>query len=831
MLLAAAFMFFYSVALSLSPAAWARSWQVSYLWDHWVGFAIWLGVFTLAHFRGQHLLPGRDPYLLPAAALLTGWGLLTVWRLLPEFGARQAVWLLIGGGLLIAGMSLPGDLAFLRRYKYVWLSGALLLTAATLILGVNPLGYGPRMWLGCCGVYLQPSEPLKLLLIAYLAAYMSGRQPFLVLAHAPLPAQPRNMGALLPLLAPTLVMTGLALVVLVVQRDLGTAAIFFFLYAAVVYLASSKRRVLMAALAGLLAAGGLGYFLFDVVRLRVEAWLNPWLDPSGRSYQIVQSLISIANGGLIGRGPGMGNPWLVPLSHSDLVFSAIAEETGLMGVIGILLIIALLSVRGLRAALYARDHYQRYLAAGLTALIAGQSLLIIGGALRLLPLTGVTLPFVSYGGSSLVTQFICLLLLIHISDRGDRDPAPLYRPGPYLQLGGFLLAGFAACALIAGWWALPRSEALLGRTDNQRRNIADRYVQRGAILDRSNTPINQSTGKIGDFTRWTAYPRLSNVVGYTNPTYGQAGLEASMDDYLRGLRGNPAFAIWLEHVLYGQPPPGLDVRLTLDLDLQRQVDGLMNGVTGAVVALDASSGQVLAMASHPGFDANQLAQQWETLVNDPAAPLLNRAAFGNYPIGDLEMLFPEGFSPLSLSPFPAMRMPGMEGILESNPGYGGLESLDNSQPDNEAAVLRPTQPPSLGSSWYSPLQMALAAASVSSGGVRPAPQIVAAVKTSQAGWVPLEPLSDPVQVLSAAVASQVATRNVQDALPLWSKTLVIADGTEDALTWYLGGTLPGESGTPYAIAVVLEDQNPGLAEQIGVEVLMELAKLMPLGRP
>jgi cell division protein FtsW (lipid II flippase) len=794
LLLAAAFMFFYALALSLSPAAWTRSWQVSYRWDHWLGFAVWSGMFALAHAQGRRLLPGRDPYLLPVGALLSGWGLLSVWRLLPEFGARQTAWLLIGSGLLIAGMRLHGDLAFLRRYKYLWLSGALLLTAATLLFGVNPLGYGPPMWLGCCGVYLQPSEPLKLLLIAYLAAYMAGRQPFLVLANAPFPSRPRTMAALLPLLAPTLVMTGLALVILVVQRDLGTATVFFVLYASVVYLSSGKRRVLLAASVGLFAAGLLGYLLFDVVRLRVEAWLNPWLDPSGRSYQIVQSLISVANGGLIGRGPGMGSPWLVPLAHSDLIFSAIAEEMGLAGVVGMLLLFALISMRGLRAALYARGHYHRYLAAGVTALIAGQGLLIIAGSLRLLPLTGVTLPFVSYGGSSLVTQFVCLLLLIQVSDRGEKSPAPLYRPGPYLYLGGLLLAGFTACALIAGWWALPRGDILVGRTDNQRRAISDRYVLRGAILDRKNTPINESVGQTGELERRTLYPPLSNVVGYTNPTYGQAGLEASMDDYLRGLRGNPGLTIWLDHLVYGQPPPGLDVRLTIDLDLQRQVDDLLKGHTGAAVVLDAASGEVLAMASQPGFDANQLEQEWEKLVNDAASPLLNRAVLGRYPTDDLEQLFPAGFTPLKPNPAPAL----------------GLE-----QPAIDAGQAPDS---------YSPLQMAQAAAAISSGGLRPAPQIVAAVNTPLGGWVPLEPLSEPAQAFEPALASQIAARNVDPEQPIWGKTTVIDPATSEAVTWFIGGTIPGESESPYAIAVVLEEQDQELAEQIGIDTLMSLLK-------
>jgi len=788
-------MFLYSLALSISPAGWARSWQVTYRWDHWLGMAVWLVMFALAHYRARQMLPGRDPYLLPVSALLVGWGMLTVWRLVPELGMRQAAWLFIGTGLLTAGMSLPGDLAFLRRYKYLWLSGALALTAATLLFGVNPLGYGPRMWLGCCGVYLQPSEPLKLLLIAYLAAYMAGLQPFIVLANAPIPSRPLSTSALLPLIAPTLIMTGLALAILVVQRDLGTAAIFFFLYAAVVYLSSGKRRVLLVAGAGVLLAGVLGYFMFDVVRVRVEAWLSPWLDPSGRSYQIVQSLISIANGGLIGRGPGMGSPSLVPLAHSDLVFSALAEETGLVGVVGITLLFAMLTIRGLRSALNAREHYHRYLAAGLTALIAGQGFLIIGGSLRLLPLTGVTLPFMSYGGSSLVTMFICLLLLMLVSNRSEHFPAPLYRPTPYLQLGGFLLVSYAACAVMALWWALPRGAALLGRTDNQRRAIADRYVQRGTIMDRNNLPINRSIGEVGELKRWTEYPPLSNVIGYTNPTFGQSGLEASLDDYLRGLRGNPGLTIWLDHLLYGQSPPGLDVRLTLDLDQQRTVDDLLDGRIGAAVALDASTGEILAMASHPTFDANRLDQQWETLVNDTNSPLLNRAAMGLYPAGKLESLFPDGFGPLQIDPPLQLQMAQPAG--------------STGEVDTPAA--------------YSPLQMALAAAAISSGGVRPAPQIVAAVNTNLGGWVPLNPLASPVQAIDPAQASQVALRNKHPSLPLWSMVAQDAPGTGEALTWFLGGTLPGEGNPPYSVAVALEDDNTALAEEIGLTILRNLA--------
>ncbi len=335
--LAALFLGLYSLALSLAPVVRGRSLQTAPDLGHWLGFAIWLALFNLLHIFSARRLPNRDPFLLPIAGMLTGWGLLTIFRLFPDFGLRQTVWLVIVVGLFLFGLRLSPDFRFLRRYKYLWLVGGILLTGLTFILGVNPLGYGPRMWLGGLGIYIQPSEPLKLLLIIYLAAYLADR---MALPGGDGEAQRRS---LLPLLAPTLVMTGLALLLLVVQRDLGTASIFLFLYAVIVYVASGRRRVALAAVAILIAASAAGYFLFDVVRVRFDAWLNPWLDPSGRSYQIVQSLLAAANGGLVGRGPGLGNPGLVPVAHSDFIFAAIFEETGLVGAIGLILLLAFLA--------------------------------------------------------------------------------------------------------------------------------------------------------------------------------------------------------------------------------------------------------------------------------------------------------------------------------------------------------------------------------------------------------------------------------------------------------------------------------------------------------
>lgn len=790
-------MAFYAAHLSLSPAVFQRSWSGPYRWDHWLGLLVWLLVFGIAHFQSLRRLPGHDPYLLPAAALLSGWGMLTVWSLLPNFGMRQAVWLAISGAALVLGFRLPADLGFLRRFKYVWLSASLLLTAATLLFGVNPLGVGPRMWLGCCGVYFQPSEPLKLMLIAYLAAVMADRQALLAMVH-PLSGSrasdaPPGEGwaaPLLPLLAPTLVMAALALALLGIQRDLGTAVVLLFLYAVLTYVTTRRGLVVVLAGAGVAAAGLIGYLAYDVVRLRLEAWLNPWLDPSGRSYQIVQALLAAANGGLVGRGPGLGSPGMVPLAHSDLIFAAIAEQTGLIGVVGLLAALALLAGRGLVTALRSPDNYRRYLAAGLTAYLTGQALLIIGGTLRLFPLTGITLPFVSYGGSSLLVSSLALLLLLIVSaPRGEWLAHPLDAQ-PYLRLGLVIGLAIAAAALTAGWWVAYRGADLLTRTDNPRRAVGDLYVRRGSLLDRNERPISESTGSPGAYVRRVLYPPLSNVVGYVSPVYGQSGLEAALDDYLRGRQGYPFSETWWNQLVYGQPPPGLDVRLTLDLDMQARADGLLKGQRGALALLNASTGEILAMASHPGFDANRLSVDWAELVNDTDAPLFNRATLGRYPIGELEQVLPQGLSGLGVDPTPNLRLPTGDAV-------GDL--------------------PEPGA--YSPLQAALAAAALSNNGIRPAPKIVTAVNLPGSGWTPLPALDQPLEVVAAEAAQRFKDKYALKQYFIWQVIAVAGTSSGGSLTWYLGGALSARDGMPLALAVALEDQNPQLAERIGQALL------------
>ncbi len=785
------FLFLFSCILTLSPAVRARSWSVDYRWSHWIGFSLWLIIFITAQRELARKFPEYDPYLLPLAALLTGWGLLTVWRLDSSYGLRQSLWMVVSGVTLILAVRYFRSLNILRQYKYVLLSLGLFLTSLTLLFGTNSGGLGPRLWLGCCGIYFQPSEPLKLFFVIYLAAYLCDLPPTTMRSYA--------------FLFPTGLVVGLALLVLVIQRDLGTTSIFILLYSMVLFLATGRNRVLVVTVISLLLVLGVGYVFVDLLRVRVEGWIDPWTDPSGNSYQIVQSLLAVANGGMIGRGPGLGSPGLVPVAISDFIFAAISEETGLIGSIGLICAFLLFVARGLRTTLLAVDRFQRLLAAGITAYVGLQGILILGGNLRILPLTGVTLPFVSYGGSSLLTSFFTLILLLKISSENEAEPVVLPDLKPYSLFALILGAGFLITALTVGWWAIIRGPDLLTRTDNPRRSIADRFVPRGDLIDRNNNEISITTGTSGNYSRMYLYPDLSSVVGYTHPVYGQAGLEANLDDFLRGLQGNPAISIWSEHLLYGSSPPGLDVRLSLDLNLQSKADQLLGDHTGALILMQAETGEILAMASHPTFDANKLDTEGKELATKSTSLLLNRATQGRYLPGTAT-------EPFIRAEF-GQTKPTSSQLTDL---YEALGFFRN--PGIRAPVGIPPARESKDRVLISPLQMALAAAALSNQGIMPAAKLVLAVDTPQQGWVILPAIDEPVEVFTTNTAEDTANDYAVNQDSFWQN---IGQSTqkESAITWVLTGTPPDWQGTELIEVVLLEENNKSAGEWIASELM------------
>jgi cell division protein FtsW (lipid II flippase) len=851
LLLAAGFLFLSSIALTLAPAVRAHGWSVSYRWSHWIGLSCWVVVFSLAAWQARRKLPGRDPYLLPITALLTGWGLLAVYRLSFHFGLRQTIWLALGIAMLIGVLQARDPLAMLKRFKYLWLSVGLLLIGLTFLLGVYPGGSGPTLWIGLGGIYLQPSEPLKLLIIIFLSAYLADRLP--------------RQFSLKQTLAPLGLAFITALALLIGQRDLGTTSLIIILFAIILYYATDRLRVLVISGLLLVTGAGLGYLFFDVVRLRVDAWLNPWLDPSGRSYQVVQSLIAVASGGIFGSGIGLGSPGLIPVSQSDFIFAAICEEGGLFGALALLLVFCLLIQRGFKLALRSDDLFKRYLAGGISAYLALQTILIVAGNIRMLPITGVTLPFISYGGSSLITSLLSVGILMQLAaDETNARQAARLASRPLTVTAGLLFSSFILLLLGCGWWTVIRSEALTSRTDNPRRTINDRFVLRGRILDRNDAVISETVGVSGSYTRQALVPRLSPVVGYTSPAYGQAGLEAALDDYLRGIRGYPALQQALNNLLYNQPPQGLDVRVSLSLVLQQRADELLGDQTGAVVLLNPLTGEILALASHPAYDANLLETSIEALRADEHAPLVNRTAQALYPAGTSlntflladslkgvlpvapshasawldgavfpcalatgpdagwKMLVTNGCPGSSLrlsSKFTSTSLPAFLGKLGffSKPEVA-LDASFNELPD--ASVQFNHLALGMQGVDVSPLQLALAAAAISAEGIMPAPRLALSVNTPTEGWVILPVESETRQVFTTSQANDTADLLKVESQPYWQALGIAPLTPERTILWYLGGTLPGWNGTPAVVVVLLESNLPYRAELIGQSLIL-----------
>jgi cell division protein FtsW (lipid II flippase) len=793
LIFSAGILFLLSAILSLSPAARERTWIVDYRWSHWVGFFIWAGTALSVHWTYRKKLQDTDAFIFPFAAFLSGLGILLIWRLVPSFGMRQSLWFAVSCVVFILGARHYPKITLLRRYKYILLLSGIFLTGLTLLFGTNPLGDGPRLWLGCCGAYFQPSEPLKLILVIYLSAYFADNLPF--------------RQGFFPLVLPTLLMTGLALLILVVQRDLGTASIFIFLYATILYLATGRKRVILASLFILALAGVVGYFAVEIIQVRLVAWLNPWSDPSGSGYQTIQSLLAISNGGLPGRGLGLGYPGLVPVAISDFIFSAMAEEMGLISTVLLLCFYSIIISRGIRIAMRAQDSFRRLLAAGLTAYLGAQSILIIGGNLRLLPLTGVTLPFISYGGSSLLTSMFAILLIAIIGSQPEDDPAPLQNPAPYLHLSFLFFTVLFGLALTNSWWSVWRAEDLLARTDNPRRVISDTYVARGDVVDRSLQPINITIGESGSYSRHYLYPELSPITGYINSIFGQSGLELSLDPYLRGLRGNPELQVWWNRLLYGTPPPGSTARLSIDLQVQSTADELLRGHQGSAILLNAKTGEILAMASHPTFDPNALSEIGSLLIQDPDAPLLNRATQGSYLPGTI------------LSPFIQVKEQEKGAALSKQDVIDLYKMLGfYNQPEINLPVGPASSPGEVEQLRISPLQAALAATTLANEGLMTAGQIVTGIKPLNSDWIVLSPQKNSDRIFDPAAVEEVIQSALVAMQPYWrvtDKDVAATSGVE----WFIGGTPSGWEGTPLIAVVVLEDGDLGEADHIGQELL------------
>jgi cell division protein FtsW (lipid II flippase) len=393
-----------------------------------LGYALFfLALYLAAHLVARLAVPEADPYMLPMTGVLTAIGVTEIYRLGPDDAFKQGLWIVVGVAFFaLALLGLRRDYRALENYKYLFGIAAIALLFLPRVPGLGTTVNGARLWVRIGPVQFQPGEFAKIFLIVFLAAYLREKRE--VLAQGRL----KDVG-------PLLLIWGGCMLVLVSSNDLGSALLYYGIFLSMLYIATARLSFVVVGIA-LFVAGGYGaYEKVPHVRERVTIWLHPWtthtvycpltgtktLRQDCQSYQLVKSLYSIANGGYLGPGLGKGTfttadgKALIPYINTDFIYSALAQELGLVGASALLLVFMLFVARGMKVALQADDGFSKLLAAGLTFGFAVQTFIIVGGVLRVIPLTGITLPFVSYGGSSVVANFVLLAGLLLVSHRAN----------------------------------------------------------------------------------------------------------------------------------------------------------------------------------------------------------------------------------------------------------------------------------------------------------------------------------------------------------------------------------------------------------------------------
>jgi cell division protein FtsW (lipid II flippase) len=388
--------------------------------------AYFLAICLATHVYLRIRLPNADPYLFPLMATLTAFGLVMIYRIDEGLARDQANWFVLGLVLFALTIQFLRDYEVLERYRYTIAIGGLLVLLAPRLPGIGQQVNGAYLGVKIGPLAFQPAEFTKIAIVVFLASYLREHREVLIVGAR------RVLGVTLPPLkhfGPMLVVWGASMFMLVFIRDLGSSLMFFAAFLALLYVATGRFSFVVIGMAMFLV--GAWFFASTVphVHERIDIWLHPYDDPQDSGYQILNSIFAQADGGLFGKGFGQalitvpdGGP-LLPAAQTDMIYALIVNEVGLFGAVGVVLVYMLIAARGFKVALLAGDGFSKLLATGLTAVFAIQAFVIIGGVTRVIPLTGVTLPFISYGGSSIVANFVLLALLLLVSDRARREAA------------------------------------------------------------------------------------------------------------------------------------------------------------------------------------------------------------------------------------------------------------------------------------------------------------------------------------------------------------------------------------------------------------------------
>ena len=646
--------------------------------------------FTAAHIAARIFAPGADPAILPVVFLLSGIGITFVTRLAPSLAMSQLIILFASIALMIITLALVKNLDIVKRYKYTFGAIGILLLILPMFIGTEI--YGSKLWIRIGSFTIQPGEFAKIFIVLFLAGYLSENRELLsISSHSILGFKvPR-----LRLLTPLFLVWGVCLLVVVFERDLGSALLFYTIFLMMLYAATGRVSYVVIGFF-LLGVGAVGaYHFLSHVQVRFQVWLNPFADAQNKGYQIVQSLYSLADGGLFGVGVGKGLAKLIPIVESDFIFSAIGEEMGLLGGAAVLLGFMLFAVRGLTTAARAKSDLAAFTATGLTAAISFQAFLIVGGVTKLIPLTGVTLPFMSQGGSSLLASFIIVALLMRAGDEATGRSVELAGTGISTALPDSAVAGTSTSksgtrfftggtGATAGSHARPNSRmrrrlldtpesGVLGRvalakrltvtvfvftglfailignltyvqvfqakniqnmSSNNHTIMRAAYVKRGSIITSDGVTLAESVQN-ADGTYSRSYPNsnlAAHTVGYYSTQYGSTGIEASMNETLTGSRD---YSSWKNAVnsLAGITQPGNTVKLTINSSIQQAAEQALAGKKGAIVVLDPRTGAVLAKASAPSYDNSNIDELMGENSNAAEGSLVDRTTQSLYTPG------------------------------------------------------------------------------------------------------------------------------------------------------------------------------------------------------
>lgn len=612
--------------------------------------------FAAAHIAVRILAPGADPAILPIVFILSGIGITFVTRLAPDLAISQLIILFVSVALMVGTLAPVKNLDVVMRYKYTFGIIGIILLMLPIFIGTTISG--SKLWIRIAGFTIQPGEFAKVFIVLFLAGYLAENRELLSISNR------KILGFKIPrlrLLLPLFAVWGVCLLVVVFERDLGSAVLFYTIFLLMLYVATGRFSYVVIGLA-LLAVGAVGAYKFlSHVQVRFQVWVDPFKDAQGQGYQIVQSLFSLADGGLVGVGIGNGMANNIPVVESDFIFSAIGEEMGLLGGGAVLILFMLFAVRGLTTAARAKSDLAAFSATGLTAAISFQAFLIVGGVTRLIPLTGVTLPFMSQGGSSLLASFIIVALLLRAGDEATGREAELTGTGTMAAITDDQVASAAAptgsrFATSSSYGSGSHSvgsrmrrrlldtpeSGVLGRValanrltravlaftalfailignltyvqvikakdyqdmpSNNHTITKARYIKRGSIITADGLTLAESIQQ-EDGTYVRSYPNgnlAAHAVGYYSQQYGSSGVEASQD---KTLTGSKDYSSWQNALnsLAGITEPGNSVQLTIDSRIQVAAEQALAGRTGAIVVLDPRTGAVLAWASSPTYD-------------------------------------------------------------------------------------------------------------------------------------------------------------------------------------------------------------------------------------